>query len=77
MREVKFSNPDPVGTGPFTEIIRFGSQLWELGKNSNYWQTGKPFVDKLIFPAYPSNEQVTLALLSGSDVHNPTSCRDI
>ena len=62
---VKFSNPDPVGTGPFTEIIRFGSQLWELGKNSNYWQTGKPFIDKLIFPAYPSNEQVTLALLSG------------
>ena len=33
---VKFSNPNPVGTGPFTEIIRFGNQLWELGKNSNY-----------------------------------------
>ena len=27
-----FSNPDPVGTGPFTEILRFNTQVWELGK---------------------------------------------
>ena len=62
---VKFSNPDPIGTGPFTEIVRFDKQIWELGKNPNYWQPGKPHVDKLVFPAYPGNEQVTLALLSG------------
>jgi len=63
---VKYSNPNPVGTGPFTEIIRFDNQLWELGKNPNYWQKGKPQINKLIFPTYPSNEQVTLALLSGN-----------
>ncbi len=62
---VKFTNPDPIGTGPFTEIIRFDNQLWELGKNPNYWQKGKPHIEKLIFPAFPNNEQVTLALLSG------------
>jgi len=63
---VKYSNPSPVGTGPFTEIIRFDSQLWELGKNPNYWQKDRPHINKLIFPTYPSNEQVTLALLSGN-----------
>ena len=40
---------------------RYGS----LEKNDNYWQENKPKVDKLIFPAFSSNEQVTLALLSG------------
>ena len=29
---LKNSNPNPVGTGPFTEILRFDSQIWELGK---------------------------------------------
>ena len=62
---LKFSNPNPVGTGPYTEVLRFDSQIWELGKNDNYWQPEKPYVDKLIFPAFSSNEQVTLALLSG------------
>ena len=60
-----FSNPDPVGTGPFTEILRFNTQVWELGKNHNYWQKGKPYVEKLIFPTFSTNEQTTLALLSG------------
>ena len=63
---LKFSNPNPVGTGPFTEIVRFGSQLWELGKNPNYWQPGKPEIEKLKFPTFPSNEQVALALISGN-----------
>ena len=61
-----FDNPNPVGTGPFTEILRFNSQIWELGKNPNYWQTGKPYIEKLIFPTFSTNEQTTLALLSGN-----------
>ena len=61
-----FDNPNPVGTGPFTEILRFNSQIWELGKNPNYWQTGKPYIEKLIFPTFSNNEQTTLALLSGN-----------
>ena len=61
-----FSNPNPIGTGPFTEILRFNSQVWELGKNHNYWQTDKPYIEKLIFPTFSNNEQTTLALLSGN-----------
>ena len=61
-----FDNPNPVGTGPFTEILRFNSQIWELGKNPNYWQIGKPYIEKLIFPTFSNNEQTTLALLSGN-----------
>ncbi len=41
---MRFSNPNPVGTGPFTEILRFDNQVWELGKNPNYWQPNKPEV---------------------------------
>ena len=63
---LKFDNPDPVGTGPYTEVLRFNSQVWELGKNHNYWQKGKPYVEKLIFPTFSTNEQTTLALLSGN-----------
>ncbi|MAJ43770.1 MAG: peptide ABC transporter substrate-binding protein [Candidatus Marinimicrobia bacterium] len=62
---VKFTNPNPVGTGPFTEIIKFQNQVWELGKNPNYWQTGKPKVEKLVFPAFPTNTQATYAITNG------------
>ena len=62
---VKFTNPNPVGTGPFTEIVLFMNQVWELGKNKNYWQQDKPKIEKLRFPAFLSNEQATIALISG------------
>ena len=68
-KEVKdpltFSNPTPVGTGPFTEITRFENQVFELGRNPHYWQAGKPKVERLRFPAYPSNERANLALAFG------------
>ena len=62
---VSFSNPDPVGTGPFTEVLRFDQQVWELGKNPHYWQEGVPAVDVLRFPAVGSNDQALLALVRG------------
>ena len=62
---MKFTDPNPIGTGPFTEITLFTNQVWELGKNPNYWQKGKPKIEKLRFPAFLSNEQATLALIKG------------
>lgn len=60
-----WANPEPVGTGPFTEVLRFGGQTWELGRNPHYWQEGRPAVTSLRFPAFPTNEQATLALMDG------------
>lgn len=61
---VASANPEPVGTGPFTEVRRFDTQVWELGRNPNYWQ-GTPEIEALRFPAISSNDQALLALIQG------------
>ena len=58
-----YPNPEPVGTGPFTEVTHFTSQSWRLERNPYYWQ---PLgIQGMEFPALPSNEQATFALLQG------------
>ena len=47
---VKFANPNPVGTGPFTEVLQFETTQYELGANPRYWQKGLPKVKRLRFP---------------------------
>jgi peptide/nickel transport system substrate-binding protein len=60
---VTFKNPNPVATGPFTRVLSFQNQVYELGRNPNYWQTGLPKIRGLRFPAFAGNEQSNLALL--------------
>lgn len=60
-----YANEEPVATGPFTEVAVFQNQIWELYKNPNYWQEGKPEIDGLRLPAYPGNDQINLATLNG------------
>jgi peptide/nickel transport system substrate-binding protein len=60
---VAFPNENPVATGPFTEVRVFRNQVYELGRNPYYWQEGKPAVEALRFPAYPSNDRANLALV--------------
>ncbi len=62
---VTFANEHPVATGPFTEVRTFRNQVYELGRNPYYWQPGKPALDGLRFPAYPSNDRANLALVFG------------
>jgi len=57
-----FTNPDPVGTGPFT-LKSFSAQLYEIEPNPGYWQ-GKPKVPLVKFPAY-SASSVQTGLQSG------------
>lgn len=61
---VRFTNPNPVGTGPFTELSVFRSQVYELEANPYYWK-GRTDVRKLRMPAYGSNDSATLAMISG------------
>ena len=60
-----FDDPNPVGTGPFTEVRRFEPTVYELSKNAKYWQTGKPAVGALRVPLYRSNEEIVQALTRG------------
>jgi peptide/nickel transport system substrate-binding protein len=62
---VTFLNETPVGTGPFTEIGAFQPQYYEILKNPNYWQEGKPYIDGFRAPLYPNNDSANLALVNG------------
>ena len=60
---VAFPNENPVATGPFTEVRVFRNQVYELGRNPNYWQEGLPKVEAIRFPALPGNDRANLALV--------------
>jgi peptide/nickel transport system substrate-binding protein len=58
----------PLGTGPF-KITEFKTdESITLEKNTNYRDTSKPYLDKLIFKSVPSS-QVGLAQLKAGEVH--------
>jgi peptide/nickel transport system substrate-binding protein len=58
-------NEDPVGTGPFTELTDFQSQVYQLDKNPYYWQEGKPTYNAIRVTAYSGNEAQVAALIDG------------
>jgi peptide/nickel transport system substrate-binding protein len=60
-----FDDPSPVGTGPFTEVVRFEPMFYELGRNPHYWQAGKPVVNSMRVAMYHSNQEVLQALEKG------------
>lgn len=57
-----FDDPEPVGTGPFTQVRRFEATVYDLARNERYWQSGKPAVALLRVPVYRSNEEIVRAL---------------
>ncbi len=58
-------NEKPVGTGPFTELVDFQSQVYQLDKNPNYWQPCKPSFKSIRVTAYSGNEAQTAAWIAG------------
>jgi len=60
-----YTNENPVGTGPFTQVNKFEEQIYVLDKNPNYWQPGKPAFQGIRYPAYADNDAANLALVNG------------
>jgi peptide/nickel transport system substrate-binding protein len=53
-----FTNENPVGTGPFTEIDTFTPQLYIQCRNPNYWDAANLEVDCLRVPQIANNDQL-------------------
>ena len=60
-----FTNPDPVGSGPFAKVGRFTTQDYIFQKNKNYWLAGAPKVPCLEYVQAASNDAALLLIQSG------------
>lgn len=61
----KFTNPTPVGTGPYTEVTNFQAQSFDLLKNPNYWQPEKQKIAGIRMLAFAGNDGANLAAANG------------
>jgi len=57
------------GAGPFKFVSYTPNQGYELVKNPNYWDPGKPYLDKIQGRIYSDEQARTLALQSGELMH--------
>ncbi|MBV9123884.1 MAG: ABC transporter substrate-binding protein, partial [Planctomycetes bacterium] len=61
----KNANAHPVGTGPFTQLVHFTAQSYQLDKNPHYWQHGKPYINGIRVPALAGNQGQAVAFAQG------------
>jgi peptide/nickel transport system substrate-binding protein len=59
-----YKDTQPVGTGPFT-MSSCSPQVIKYKKNPSYWQSGKPTIDTVYYPAFTSNDPANQQLASG------------
>ena len=62
---VTFTNDNPVGTGPFTEVTDFTSENYKVCRNPYFFMEGQPYVDCLAYPAFTGNDPSNLAIING------------
>jgi peptide/nickel transport system substrate-binding protein len=60
-----YTNPKPVGSGPFNVVARFTSQDYVFNKNPHYWQKGLPKVPCLEYVQAASNDSALALIQSG------------
>jgi len=61
----KFTNPEPVGTGPYTEVTNFQAQSFDLLKNPHYWQPEQQRIEGIRMLAFAGNDGANLAAANG------------
>jgi 4-phytase/acid phosphatase/peptide/nickel transport system substrate-binding protein len=62
-------NRNPVGTGPFILKSWTAGDRLVLEKNPNYWNKGKPYLDRVIMRPLPDNQARFASLMAGeSDI---------
>jgi peptide/nickel transport system substrate-binding protein len=61
---VKFTDSNPVGTGPYV-LQSFNPQEITLNRNAHYWQPGKPYLQTVYYPSETSNDSTILGLATG------------
>jgi peptide/nickel transport system substrate-binding protein len=63
-----FTNPNPVGSGPFDVVSRFTTQDYVLSKNPHYWQTraNSPKIPCLEYVQAASNDSALALIKNGS-----------
>ncbi|WP_305829982.1 ABC transporter substrate-binding protein [Photobacterium leiognathi] len=59
-----FTNENPVGTGPFTEIDTFTPQLYVQCRNPNYWDNANLEVDCLRVPQIANNDRLLTKIIN-------------
>lgn len=64
-------NVKPIGTGPFRFKEWQRGQFIALEKNPDYWEAGKPLVDKLVFRIIPDAASRSAALETGEVLYAP------
>src|SRR5262249_39840250 len=60
-----FTNPNPVGSGPFNRVARFTAQDYVFNKNPSYWKSGAPKIPCLEYTQATSNDSALLAIQKG------------
>jgi peptide/nickel transport system substrate-binding protein len=64
--KILFTNPNPVGSGPITEVKSAKANQVEICRNPNYYKAdqGLPYLDCIKFRQYSDNSQILPALMN-------------
>jgi peptide/nickel transport system substrate-binding protein len=64
--KILFTNPNPVGSGPITEVVTSRANQVEICRNPNYYKAdqGLPYLDCIKFRQYTDNSQIQPALMA-------------